>query len=158
FTPDVLHVSLASLRRAAMNRITSFDDPRIAPYRNLKDRELARDGERFIGEGELILRRLLASDYPVESVLLAERRVEELGPIIPSDVPLYVAPETILRQIIGYKFQSGVIAVGRRKPSLRLEHVAANEKGRSTLVILPEIASAENMGSLIRIAAAFGAD
>src|SRR5688500_19858344 len=59
--------------------VTSIGDPRIAIYRNLKDRDLSREGTgRFIAEGELVVRRLLDSDFACESVLLATRRVEEI--------------------------------------------------------------------------------
>jgi tRNA G18 (ribose-2'-O)-methylase SpoU len=138
--------------------ITSLDDPRIWAYRNLKDRELAREGGRFIAEGELILRRLMASDYPVESVLLSERRALEIAPVVRAGVPIYVAPEEVLGQIIGYKFQSGIVAVGRRKPDLSFEQLSVLDRSTATFVICPETASAENMGSLIRISAAFGVD
>ena len=138
--------------------ITSLDDPRIRAYRNLKDRELARDGGLFIAEGELILRRLMASDYPVESALLSERRAEEIAPLIRPGIPIYVAPEDVLRRIIGYKFQSGILAVGRRTPFPALEELNLLDRPRATLVICPETSNAENMGSLIRIAAAFGVD
>ena len=145
-----------------MIHITSIDDARIAPYRNLKDRELAREEGRFIAEGEHILRWLLASVYPCESVLLARRRVAEIGPLLPAGVQLYVAPDELMRQIIGYKFQSGVIAVGRRRAAVTLDQVlrqaAPESRRRSTLLVLPETASAANMGSLIRIGAAFGVD
>jgi tRNA G18 (ribose-2'-O)-methylase SpoU len=141
-----------------MVSITSIDDPRISPYRNLKDRQLERDGARFIAEGGLILQRLLASDYPVESVLLSERTAHEIAPMVPSDVPVYVATDAIIKDVIGYKFHSGIIAVGRRKPIEPLEQMAALARERATLVICPETAGADNMGSMIRIAAAFGAD
>lgn len=138
--------------------IASLDDPRVALYRNLKDRELAREGRRFMAEGELILRRLLASDFPVESVLLEQRRAAEMAPLVPESVPVYVAPTTVFRQIIGHKFQSGILAIGRRKPFLTVDQLVARASQHSTLVICPEIASVENIGSIIRIAAAFGAD
>ena len=138
--------------------IASLDDPRVALYRNLKDRELAREGGRFMAEGELILKRLLASDYPVESVLLEQRRAPEMAPLVPAGVPVYVAPAAVFRQIIGHKFQSGILAVGRRKPFLTVDQLVAQAHERSRLVICPEIASVENIGSIIRIAAAFGAD
>lgn len=138
--------------------IASLDDPRVALYRNLKDRELAREGGRFMAEGEFILKRLLASDFPVESVLLEERRAPEFAPLVPPGVPVYVAPRSVFRQIVGHKFQSGILAVGRRKPYLTVDQLVEQTVGeRSTLVICPEIASVENIGSLIRIAAAFGA-
>lgn len=138
--------------------IDSIEDPRIAPYRNLKDRELAREGGRFIAEGELVVRRLLSSDYPTESVLLAERRVPEIAPLIPTGVTIYAAPDALLNKIIGFKFQSGVIAVGRRKPAMSVDEIARVGGERKTLVICPETASAANMGALVRISAALGVD
>src|SRR5436190_13973002 len=106
-----------------IERIASLDDPRIADYRNLKDRELARDGGKFIAEGEFVVQRLLASDFPVESVLLAERRLDEIAPIIRGEVPVYVAPAEVLSSIIGFKFHSGMLACGRRKPAATLEQM-----------------------------------
>ena len=73
-------------------RIDSFDDSRVATYRNLKDRELDRGGRFFIAEGEHLLRRLLDSDFEIDSVMLAERRVGEIAPLVPDRVPVYVVP------------------------------------------------------------------
>jgi tRNA G18 (ribose-2'-O)-methylase SpoU len=47
--------------------VDSLDDPRVWHYRDLKDRALDRSGRWFIAEGEHVVRRLLASDFPVES-------------------------------------------------------------------------------------------
>lgn len=142
----------------AIDEIASLDDPRLAPYRKLKDRELAREGGQFIAEGELVVRRLLKSDYPIDSVLLARRRVEKIAPVVPEGTPVYVVPDSWMHQIIGYRFHSGIIAVGRRKPTMRLEHFVHAPRERQTILILPETAGAENMGALVRIAAAFGCD
>lgn len=144
--------------------IDSLDDPRVAPYRNLKDRELAAEGGRFIAEGEHLVRRLLESDYPTESVLMARRRAAELGPLVPAAVDLFIAPDGMVDAIIGFQFHSGVLAVGRRKPAPSLESIlgppldAGGPPRPTTLVICPEIINADNLGSLIRISAAFGAD
>ena len=146
--------------------IDTLADPRLAPYRNLKDRDLAREGGRFLAEGEHVVRRLLASNLRTESVLLAERRAEEIAPLVPDGVAVYVVPDGLVREIIGFAFHSGVIAVGVRPPSPTIDDVMARavERGRHdsddrlTLVICPEIANAENLGALMRIAAAFGAD
>ena len=72
--------------------VQSLDDPRLAPYRNLKERELAREGDRFIAEGENLVKRLLVSRLKTESVLIADRHVAELSPLVPADIPLFVAP------------------------------------------------------------------
>src|SRR5437588_8694895 len=142
----------------SIERVTSPDDPRTAPYRNLKDRELARMGGLFLAEGEFVARRLFVSDFPIEAVLLADRRVEEIAPLVPAGVPVYAAPDEAIRRIIGFKFHSGVIACGRRKPSPTLEAALPRDRPRLTLVGCPEISNQENLGALIRIAAAFGAD
>lgn len=138
--------------------ITSIDDPRIAPYRNLKDWELAREGGLFIAEGELVVRRLLRSDYPVDSVLLGERRVRGFAPSVPGGIPVYAVSDAMMHQVIGYRFHSGIIAAGRRKPMRSVEQMTSGAAERMTAVILPETASAQNMGAIVRIAAAFGCD
>src|SRR5262245_1662097 len=142
-------------------RISSLDDPRVALYRNLKDRELDRSGRFFIAEGEYIVRRLLDSDFLVDSVLLSDRRVEEIAPLVPEKIPVYATPDEQMQRILGMKFHSGVIACGRRKPPMGLDQVLpAPERAptKMTLVILPDVSNVENLGALIRIAAVFGAD
>lgn len=142
----------------ALATITSLDDPRVALYRNLKDRELERRGRHFIAEGEHLTRRLLASDFPVDSVMLAERRVAEIAPIVPAHVPVYVVPQQLMNEIVGLKFHSGVLACGRRKPRQTIDQAIPRDKPALTLVICPEISNVENIGTMIRIAAGFGAD
>ena len=147
------------MSQANLVQIDSIEDPRVAPYRELKDRELARQtGGRFIAEGEHVVRRLLASDFPVESLLLTRRRAQQIAPLAEArGAPVYVAPDEMMHQIIGYKFHSGVIACGLRKPPATLEQIVPRDRKPLTLVVCPEISSNENLGSLIRISAAFGA-
>jgi tRNA G18 (ribose-2'-O)-methylase SpoU len=101
---------------------------------------------------------LLASDYPCESVLVIERLADEIAAVVPPDVPFYVTTPAILRQIIGFKFHSGVMGIGKRKQSVSLAQLDALNRGRSTLVVCPELISAQNIGSLVRICAALGVD
>jgi tRNA G18 (ribose-2'-O)-methylase SpoU len=144
--------------RRMTENLTSFADSRLAPYRNLKDRELARLGGRFIAESDLVVRRLLASDFAVESVLVAQRKADALAGVVPEHVPLYVLPEKELDAVIGYPFHTGVLAVGLRKPPISLNEIVPKNPARSTLVICPDLTNHENLGSLIRISSAFGAD
>lgn len=140
-----------------MHRIDAPDDPRLWPYLNVRDRELAREGDLFIAEGEHLTRRLLASTFPVQSVLVSTRKVEEIAPLAPPHVPVYVAPDSIIHRVLGYKFHAGVISCGRRKPNPTLEEImAATGASPLTLVVCPELHNVDNVGSLIRIAAAFG--
>jgi len=139
--------------------IESLSDPRLHPFTALKDRELARDGDRFIAEGQHVVQRLLASSLKTESILIARRRLETIRPLVPDHIPLYVIPDPMIHQVVGYKFHSGVLAIGQRTTTLTLEQLTANlpAGSPSTLVICPETNNTENLGMLIRIAAAFGA-
>lgn len=138
--------------------IDSLDDPRVAAYRNLKDRELERRGKRFIAEGEHLVRRLLSSAVPAESLLLADRRAEEIAPIAPPELPVYVVSQALMNDILGLKFHSGVMACGVRPAPKSIDEVIPKDQSPLTLVICPEISNVENIGSMIRIAAGLGAD
>lgn len=123
----------------ALVTIASLDDARLAAYRNLKDRELAREGGRFIAEGEHVVRRLLASRYRTESLLVAERKAVEMADAASAiaalrrgggdrdsseEPPIYVVPNELLTSVIGFKFHSGVMAVGLRGETASLETIA----------------------------------
>ena len=138
--------------------IESIDDPRIAAYRDLTDRQLHRTDERFVAEGAYCVERLLHSDYDVESLLIVERWVERMAPHVPHDVPIYVADEAMVCDVVGYKFHRGGMACGRRRKWPTVEQVMGDTSGALTLLILPEIHNAENLGALIRIGASFGVD
>lgn len=137
--------------------IPTLDDPRLAPYRNLKDRQLA-GSDRFLAEGEHLVRRLLGSQLQTESVLLAQRRVEQFSSIIPPSVPLYIVPDERIHDIIGFRFHSGVIAVGRRPVPPTLPETLPSTGSPALIVVVPELISAENLGGIIRLSAGFGAD
>jgi len=138
--------------------ISTIQDQRISPYRDVKDRELAAmSNDLFMVESEQLVRRLLASSFEVDSVLVTEKRAAEIAPLVPTNVPIYVAAGEVVNQIIGFKFHSGTMAVARRPRSPTIDDVLADKEG-VLIVVCPEIANTENLGSMIRIAAAFGAD
>jgi tRNA G18 (ribose-2'-O)-methylase SpoU len=122
----------------------------------MKDRDLARIGRRFIAESEPVTRRLIASDFPTESVLVIERKADEIAALEKSDVPVYVMRHELMNQLVGFKFHSGVLAVGRRKPDPLLSDVVP-VKGLVTLVVCPDTNNTENLGMIIRVATGFGA-
>lgn len=135
-----------------------LDDPRLTPYRNLTERDLARDHGLFIAEGEHLARRLLASDFTTHSLLLADRRAAEIAPLVPPEVPVYSAPAEQVNRVLGFKFHSGVMAAGVRPQRRTLEQLFASDPRSMRIVICPDLATADNLGSLVRLSAGFGAD
>jgi tRNA G18 (ribose-2'-O)-methylase SpoU len=142
-----------------VERIESLDDPRVAAYRNLRDRTL-RGEEIFVTEGPLVTQRLLASRHEAESVLVAERFAEEFEELAAGKAPLYVARTDLLREIVGFPFHQGVLAAGRRPVPARFDDLLRGKEAAAelTLLVCPEITKPENMGLVFRTAAAFGLD
>jgi len=136
--------------------IVGLDDPRIAPYHDLKDRQLAQALGLFVVEGEFLTRRLLASDFTVHSVFMTQARFEGGGWHVPADVPVYLAAKDIISKIVGFPFHRGVLALGRRKAALALSKSLLGLQSATRLVVCPEINDVENLGSLMRTGAGLG--
>lgn len=137
--------------------IDSLDDPRLQPYRDLNHRSSTARGSRFIAEGRLIVERLLASRYECGSVLVEQGRHREwVESLDPSLEVLLIAPEK-LRELAGFDFHRGVLACGIRPPIPPLAERPVTAQA-APLVIACGVTDAENLGSVIRSAAAFGVD
>lgn len=138
------------------------DDPRIAAFRDVKERDLTGRQGLFVAEGEVVL-RVLASEAsrcaPV-SVLIAENRLEGLRPILerlPPHVPIHVAPQAVLNAIAGFDLHRGILAVGRKPTPATLEDLLEAMPQKAVVVVACGIGNHDNMGGLFRNAAAFGA-
>jgi tRNA G18 (ribose-2'-O)-methylase SpoU len=99
--------------------------------------------------------------------LLVEERFADVAWPVDRHVPIYVVPQGMVSEIIGFKFHRGVLGCGRRRPSPSLAEVlhaspvsnAAVEpltRPRLTLVVAVDIQDPENLGTVIRNSAAFG--
>lgn len=137
-------------------------DPRIAPYVSVRERDLTGHGGRFIAEGEVVLRHLLSRGrFPVESLLVADRRVAPLADdlaAVPPGVPVYVAAQAVMDAVVGFHIHRGVLAVGLRGTEPTADDLLAGLGPRALVVALAGIANHDNMGGIFRNAAAFGAD
>ena len=111
--------------------VTDPDDPRIADFADLTDATARRAVEGsgghglFIVEGVITVGQLLASDYPVRSVLLTPSRAESLGDLVaavPDDVPVMVAERSVLRAVTGFNVHRGVLASADRMALPTAEH------------------------------------
>lgn len=142
-----------------MLRIASIDDPRAASYRNLPERTL-RGESLFIAEGKLVALRLLASGYAVESMLVAEEQAAEMERAAAGRAPILVAGAATLREILGFPFHRGVLALGRRREPPPLDDLLTRIRpdGPARLVVLPAVQQAENVGLIFRTAAGLGVD
>jgi hypothetical protein len=58
-------------------------DPRLAAFRDIRERDLVGRERRFIAEGEVVLRVLLTrARHAAEAVLIADKRIEGLSDML----------------------------------------------------------------------------
>lgn len=136
------------------------DDGRLADFRDLStaDRRPDRPGGRglVIAEGVVVVRRLLASPYPVRGLLGVRRRIDDLLPELAGlAVPAYVASAEVMAEVVGFHLNRGVLAAADRAPQPTVDALAA---GAHRLAVLEGVGDHENLGALFRNAAAFGID
>lgn len=145
-------------------------DPRLAPYRGVRDADLrGRDGLCCI-ETARVVRRFLAGFArardagrsrwfgcePV-SVLCDERTLPQLSAELDRvpGVRVFVARDAgAVTAISGYELHSGALAVARRLPEPGIEALAG---ARGVVAACDGIVHTDNLGAIFRNAASFGA-
>lgn len=138
--------------------IDDLDDPRIALYHNLKATNETRGGARFVVEGEKLVDRLIASPFPLDSVLTTERHAARIAPKVPDGVPFYVLPHALVDELVGFNFHQGALACGVRRPWPDVSEIARAAGRRLTLLVCPRIDNPENLGAVVRLGDVFGVD
>jgi len=113
----------------------------------------------FVAEGEKVVRRLLESDFGVVSLLMPEKWLAQLDPLLesrPETVQVYLAEKTLLETLTGFSMYQGLLAVGRVPAQPSLDQILGRSSRPLLLVALDGLTNAENLGALVRNCAAFG--
>lgn len=153
--------------------VTDPADPRLADYQALTDVALRRVMEPaaglFVAEGALVIERALRAGYRLRSVLLAERWLADLGPVLdgaPGDAPegapdgageapVYVAAPSVLEQVTGFHVHRGALATFARRP---LPPARALLADALRVVVCEDVNNPTNLGAIARSAAGLGMD
>ena len=149
------HVALLQIKL-----VQSLDAPELALYstrRRVEEHE--RDGV-LVATNIKVVQRLLASRFTVISALLTPAWLEKLEPQLrarPEEICVYVAERAVLESITGYQVHQGALAVAKIPPQPDFATLLKNSSRPLLLAAMEGIASAENMGAVVRNCAAFGA-
>jgi tRNA G18 (ribose-2'-O)-methylase SpoU len=144
------------LRRA----VNDIDAPELAPYRTMRAQHDHFGRGVFVAEGDNVVRRLVASPHGLRSVLVPPGHADAFEALLVErgrDAELFVAPVAVLEQLIGHHIYQGILALGEVPPPATLAAVRARP-GPLLLAAIDGLSGAENVGALVRNAAAFGAD
>jgi tRNA G18 (ribose-2'-O)-methylase SpoU len=141
--------------------ITDADDPRLADYRDLTDVALRSAAEPALGlymaEGEKVIARALAAGHHPRSVLVEHKRAAQARALLAHHpaTPIYSAPESLVRQIAGYRVHRGYLAAMHRPRPRTLPEIL---QGVSRILVLEDLVDHTNVGAAFRSAAALGFD
>jgi len=146
----------------AMNfiAIQDQDDARLSAYRSLKGKKLERDGI-FIAEGDKVVKSMIESGCRVVSCLTGKdaitRYKDLLTAMAKKGVPAYIADTEVIEGIIGFRFHRGIMAVGHCPQKRSVKNALKALTRPHTLVALNAVNDPQNVGLIVRNAAAFGA-
>ena len=140
------------------------DDPRIAEFVGLRDRELAgpRQGGRrdaangvFVAEGDVVVDRALRAGYRLRAALVDATRTEALPASVPAGAEVFAASPAVLRRITGLGVHRGMLASFDRRPVRTAEEVLAPAR---RIIVLERVSNPTNLGVIVRSAAGLGMD
>ncbi len=142
--------------------VSSLDDPRVAPFASLTERQLRSKIEPelgiFIAESPKVIHRALDAGYEPLSLLMERRHIEGQGAAVIArcpGVPVYTGEEALLAQLAGYPLTRGVLCAMRRPTLPSVEALCAHAR---RVAVLEDIVDHTNIGAIFRSAAALGMD
>ena len=141
--------------------IDELDDPRLEDYRNVPDPVLLRKRGLFVAESRLVVRELLSHQRLVtRSVLATPAAYDSLRDLLTDrtdNLAVYVASHQFLQNIVGFNVHRGCLAIGERPAPVTDRTLPALTTGQ-LVVVLERVSNPDNVGSIFRNAAAFGAN
>jgi len=147
-----------------IERITDLESADLRDFRSLTDVALRRVSEPagglYIAESTKVIARALAAGHRPRSLLLIEQWLPDVQRLLGddelyADVPVFVGPPELLKQLTGFDMHRGALASMHRPPLMPVEELLA---GARRVVVLEDIADHTNVGAIFRSVAGLGAD
>jgi len=136
-----------------LTEITDLNTPSLEIYRQLRDKNFTADNS-FIADSPKVVNVLLETDIEVKSLLATQAYYKEFSELISQKkIPhLYVADKKVMESIVGHKIHHNCMMHCVRPDETELDALG------DQIIMLDEISSTENIGSIARSAAALGVD
>ena len=131
--------------------ISDLNTPSLQIYQQLRDKAFTQDNS-FIADSPKVINKLLESDLEIKSILASQEYYDEFYELIASkSIPqLFLADKALMQTIVGHKIHHNAMMHGIRPKQTLLENLDEH------IIMVDEISSTENIGSIARSAAALG--
>ncbi|WP_457750081.1 TrmH family RNA methyltransferase [Sulfurimonas sp.] len=132
-------------------KIDDINRDELQVYKELRDNAFRSD-RSFIADSPKVVNLLLESDIEIKSILATQEYYDEFMPLVQSKniAKVYRTTKEEMGKIVGHKIHHNCMAHGIRPDNIALEN--AGER----IIMLDNITSSENVGSIARSAAALG--
>lgn len=146
--------------------VITIDDPndtRLSDFQRLIDARFRTSIESpgpfhrgfCVAEGWIVIERLLRSRHAVRNVYVVDSKLERALEMIGSrPLTVYTAPASVVYATVGFPLHRGILASADRGLPLLASNVVRRNR---RLVICEGITNPENLGAIVRNAAALGA-
>lgn len=129
--------------------ISKIDDSRIEEFKGLKD-NILNSRALIVAESEKVVLKLLKSDKKIIKLFISSSFYEENKELISKkNCEVYSGTKEVMESIVGFNLHHGVMALLERP-----EHASLEELD-DRILILNGLTSPENVGTMVRNAAAF---
>ena len=131
--------------------ITDINISELSIYKQLRENAF-RDDNSFIADSPKVVNLLLKEDIEVKSILATQEYYNEFSELIASkNIPkLYVVSKDEMQKIVGHKIHHNCMMHGIRPEDTSLDDLDNN------IIMLDNITSTENIGSITRSMAGIG--
>ncbi len=134
-----------------LTKITDLS--RVDIYRQLRDKNICIDNS-FIAYSPKVVNLLLKTDLEIKSILATQAYYDEFKDLLETkNIPfLYLADKDLMQTIVGHTVHHNCMMHGIRPQSIALDKLG------DKIIMLDEISSTQNIGSIARSATALGID
>ena len=131
--------------------IDDITSPELAIYHHFRDKAFTAD-ESFVADSPKVVNLLLEEGVEVRSILATQEYYDSFESLVnKASVPkLYLASKETMQNIVGHKIHHNVMMHGTRPKQSSLADLD------DEIIMLDEISSTQNIGSIARSAAAIG--
>ena len=148
-------------------QIDRLEGPDLEIFSKLSEPELYHyrepDKGLFIAESPNVIDRALDAGYQPVSMLIDTKEItknaahilERIGNHPDETIPVFTAPEDVLRKLTGFPLTRGCLCAMERR---ELPSIQETIKDASRIAILEEVVNPTNVGAIFRSAAALGMD
>lgn len=138
-----------------VREVQSLELPDLQPYRTLRRPLDHQRAGIFVAEGGKVVQRMIDAGIEIVSLLMTPEwrtRISAAG-----NYPVFLAPQSLLETVVGFPLHQGVMGIGRIPAQPALDQVLDSAAPPWMLLALDGLVHAENVGVVVRNAAAFGA-